>query len=264
MLSYKIHDMFFTFTPSPEKKRNKLQNALYVLSIKEFNLDGFLYRFLSSPFRWIGHNINFIVKRASNIALVLVFLMGALGFMVKDTIPEQFDSILPVVFSILGLLSVLAAFSERGDARRAWWLIMAAQGLITLSITFNAVVPIHQILLYLSGIAIAAVPGYIFLKKISKIDNNILLDRFHGYSHKRPVLGFAFFISCLCIAGFPFTPTFLGIDLLFTHINKDQVLLTVLTALSFIFIELTLLRIYARIFLGPHKVNDHPIALKSA
>src|SRR6185436_18936090 len=48
VLSYQIHDMFFNF--SPKKKENvpfqKIQNAIYVLSIKEWNLDWLMYRFM--------------------------------------------------------------------------------------------------------------------------------------------------------------------------------------------------------------------------
>jgi hypothetical protein len=48
----------------------------------------------------------------------------------------------------------------------------------------------------------------------------------------------------------PFTPTFIGIDLLFTHIHADQLPLIICTGLGFLIIEISVLRIYARIFLG--------------
>jgi NADH-quinone oxidoreductase subunit L len=79
-----------------------------------------------------------------------------------------------------------------------------------------------------------------------------------------PKLAFIFLLSCLALIGFPFTPTFLGIDILFTHVHQDQPILITLTSLSFIFIEIAILRIYARIFLGQHKKNYHPIAYRSS
>jgi len=96
------------------------------------------------------------------------------------------------------------------------------------------------------------------------IDNDIELNKFHGYTYEKPTIAFVFLLCCLSLLGFPFTPTFLGIGLLFTHIHKGQVLLIILTALSFIFIELSILRLYARIFPGPRKKNYHPIAFRSS
>jgi len=48
------------------------------------------------------------------------------------------------------------------------------------------------------------------------------------------------------------------------HIHKDQPVLIAATSLSFIFIEIAVLRIYARMFPGPNKKNDHPIAYRSS
>ena len=73
-----------------------------------------------------------------------------------------------------------------------------------------------------------------------------------------------FLVAGLGMAGFPITPTFIGIDLMFTHISANQPVLVLLTALSFLFLELTILRIYARIFLGQHKKAYHPVAFKSS
>ncbi|MGI8581697.1 MAG: hypothetical protein ACR2KX_05870 [Chitinophagaceae bacterium] len=94
--------------------------------------------------------------------------------------------------------------------------------------------------------------------------NDITLNGFHGSTYEKPTIGFVFLLSCLALIGFPFTPTFLGIDILFTHIHKDQPVLIAATSLSFIFIEIAVLRIYARMFLGPNKKNDHPIAYRSS
>jgi formate hydrogenlyase subunit 3/multisubunit Na+/H+ antiporter MnhD subunit len=133
-----------------------------------------------------------------------------------------------------------------------------------MSIAINEVVPFEQFIFYLSGVAVAGVTGYFCLKTVQKLDNDITLDKFHGYSYEKPAIAFVFLLCCLASLGFPFTPTFLGIDLLFTHIQEKQIILIMLTSLSFIFIELALLRIYSRVFLGQHKKNYHPIAYRSS
>jgi formate hydrogenlyase subunit 3/multisubunit Na+/H+ antiporter MnhD subunit len=102
------------------------------------------------------------------------------------------------------------------------------------------------------------------LNKIKAIDNDINLNGFHGYAYEQSKVGFVFLLSCLGLLGFPITPTFIGIDLMFSHIRADQFPLIVFTALSFLFIELSILRIYARIFLGQHKKAYHAIAYRSS
>ncbi len=148
-----------------------------------------------------------------------------------------------------------------GNSRAHLW---AGQCFVTLSIVFDDNVELKEVLIYLSGIIVGAVIGYTCLNKIKQLDNDINLNRFHGYNYEKPKIGFVFLLSCLALIGFPFTPTFLGVDILFTHIHKDQPVLIMLSSLSFIFIEIAILRIYARVFLGQHKKNYHPIAYRSS
>lgn len=268
VLSYKIHDMFFNFKPKTQDENTPsfpaIKNAIYVLSIREWNMDWLLYRFLWNPFKWIGRNMSFLVKRGSLLLLGIAFLGGLFSFMQEGDMPEHVHHAATLAFSLVGFLMVLAAFAERGNAKRAWFFVIGGQCFVILSIAFNDAVAFHEVLIYLSGIAIGAVIGYACLNKIKQIDNNINLDQFHGYSYEKPVTAFIFLLSSLALIGFPFTPTFLGIDLLFTHIHADQPLLITLTSLSLIFIELSILRIYARIFMGQHKKNFHPIAFRSS
>ena len=77
-------------------------------------------------------------------------------------------------------------------------------------------------------------------------------------------MALVFLIACLGLIGLPFTPTFIGIDLLFSHIHKREEVMIIFTALSFLFLEIAVLRLYARIFLGQHKKAFHPIAFKSS
>ena len=268
VLHYRIHDMFFNHTPNSPKKVNpvfqRLLNAVYVLSIKEWNLDGLQYRYLWQPFKWVGRNTSFMVKRSGLIVLTAFFSLGLLSFEVGESIPAHIDTAFPLVFAFIGLLLVLTAFAERGDARRSWWLIFAGQGFFTLSIAMNEHVEAEQLFIYLGAVIVSAMTGHFIIDKLNRSDGNTSLNRFHGHAYDRPVLSFIFLLCCLATIGFPFTPTFLGIDLLFTHIGKQQYLLITLTALGFIFIELAVLRIYARLFMGPHKINDHPIAYRSS
>ncbi|MDZ7649121.1 MAG: hypothetical protein U5K54_19225 [Cytophagales bacterium] len=96
------------------------------------------------------------------------------------------------------------------------------------------------------------------------LEGSIDLDQFRGIllpstqSWRWP------FLACLGVSGFPITPTFVGEDLIFTHIHEDQVLLAFFTALSFIIDGLAIMRIYARVFLGPHVKSVYEMAYRSS
>ena len=68
----------------------------------------------------------------------------------------------------------------------------------------------------------------------------------------------------LGMAGFPISPTFIGEDLIYSHIQSGQLFLAVFVSLSFIIDGLALIRIYARVFLGPHHKTYHESAYRSS
>jgi NADH-quinone oxidoreductase subunit L len=92
----------------------------------------------------------------------------------------------------------------------------------------------------------------------------LLLNDFYGKIHHHPKLAFWFLIASLAFVSLPFTPSFIGIDLMFSHIEKEEYFLISLTTLNFLVLELTVLRIYARLFLGPSKNLTHPVAYRSS
>jgi NADH:ubiquinone oxidoreductase subunit 5 (subunit L)/multisubunit Na+/H+ antiporter MnhA subunit len=269
VLSYLIHDMVFNFKAAKESDSksffSRLKNSFYIWSIKEWNLDTFLHRYLWSPFKWLGNALSFSQSRLGIILLLVVFAFGVYSNFYEASIPPVLYSYLPVVFSFVGLVLILNAFTERKDARRAWTTIFSAQLFITLSIAlFHEGFGLEHILMFLSGALICYVIGYFCLQRIEVLDREVDLDRFHGHVYEHPVLAFLFLVACLGIVGFPFTPTFVGIDLLFSHVHKQEILLIIFIALSFIFMELAVLRMYARIFMGQHKKPYHPIAFRSS
>jgi NADH-quinone oxidoreductase subunit L len=268
VLSYLTHDQFYNFDPArPAKKDSsfsKIRNTIYILGIKEWNLDFILYRYFWSPFKWMGKQLSFLGKSTFVFLLILLFAGGLFAFSFNETIPANLYAILPVLLSLIGLLLVLSSFAERGDARKAWLLVFSSEFFIVLSIALNERFDFNEVLIYASGTVVAALAGYICLYKTKLIDNDIELNGFHGYVYEKPVFAFVFLLSCLGLLGFPVTPAFIGVDLLFTHIHEEQGALIVLTSLSFVFIELSVLRIYARIYMGQHKKTHHAIAYRSS
>ena len=269
VLSYRIHDMFFNFSPNKLNTKKtfftKISNSFYILNVKEWNLDQYWFRFGWSPFKWLGKNLQFLTKKTTLIALILFYGLGLAANEYRETLPAILFEWLPFLYSFAGLLMILKSFSERGDALNAWVLIITGQFFITLSVVLlNEDFGFHHIAFFLSGSLTAAVVGYFCLRKMKSLDQDILLNRYHGYSYGHPKMSLVFLICCLGMVGLPFTPTFIGIDLLFSHIHKHQEILIIFTSISFLFLEVAVLRIYARIFLGQHKNKFHPIAYRSS
>jgi NADH-quinone oxidoreductase subunit L len=264
-----IHDMFFNFVPEKHEIGNsffsKMKNTIYVLSVKEWNLDFMLHRYLWSPFKWIGKGLNRIPVILSSIVLLLIFAVGLYANLFPQNVPAELLKALPYFVSFGGLVIMLKAFSEKGSAVRAWFSAVCGQLFITLSVAllsdnFGS----DQIMIYLSGSVLFSIIGFVCLQRIKAIDNNIDLNIFHGYSHEQPRLGFVFLLSCLGFAGLPFTPTFIGIDILFSNIHTEDKAVIILTSASFVFMEISVLRIYSRIFLGQYKKVTHAMAYRSS
>ncbi len=90
------------------------------------------------------------------------------------------------------------------------------------------------------------------------------MNQFYGYSYKHPRLALLFLLACLGLSGFPISPTFIGEDLIFTHIQENQATLALIVSISFIIDGLALMRIYSRLFLGPHLKRFHGVGFRSS
>ncbi|WP_310380183.1 proton-conducting transporter membrane subunit [Flavobacterium sp.] len=269
VLGYLIHDQFFSYIPkrygANDSFINKITNSIYVLSLKEWNLDAFQFKILWSPFKWIGRKLNFLSHKTVLTSLIIIYAIGIYLFLNQDILAKELDQMLHIFFAFIGMLLILKSFAKRTDAIKVWFMIIASQFYILLSIAFlNDEYEYVEILIYISGLLIAACGGFYSLYKLKAIEKNIDLNDFYGYNHDHPKYGFWFLISCLAFVGLPFTPTFIGVDLMFSHIDKNEYVLITITAISFLFIEISVLRIYARLFLGPNKKQNHPIAYRSS
>jgi hypothetical protein len=269
VLSYLSHNMLFNFDSKVNAQKriaqSSMEKSLYILSIKEWNIDHLHYNYLWKPFKLIGNILNAMSNKLVAVLISISFILGVISYFYQDQIHIDLIQMLPFLFSFIALALILHSFSSRRDALTTWNIIVSSQLFIALAIALlNEDFEHNHILLYLSGSAISATVGYICLKIIKDIDSDIKLDRFHGYIYEKPKVALVFLFACLGLVGLPFTPTFIGIDLLFSHIHKLEVLIISITALSFLFIELAVIRIYARVFLGQHKKLDHPVAYKSS
>ena len=269
VLGYLIHDQFYSYVPKLYGANNsfirKISNSFYLWSIKEWNMDNIQFRFIWMPAKKIGKLFGIVNSKKSAIILTIFYLAGLFCFIYEDKIPKQLDDTLHLIFGCIGMILILKAFAVRDNAMRAWLLIISSQFYVILSIAFlNDAYESKEILIYVSGLLVSAIVGYISLSKLKKMEGTIHLNGFSGHIYEHPKLGFLFLLSCLGFVGLPFTPSFIGIDLMFSHIHKHEYLLIIFSSVSFLFIEIAALRIYARLFLGQHKKTYHPIAYRSS
>lgn len=268
VVTYLIREQFYNFEEKSEKKKSpiqqKLVNTIYTLSLKEWNLDSFMFYYLWSPVKRLGEKLKFINTKIAFYFFVPLFIVGCVLVFYQETIPSELRVNLPILFSFIGLILSIKSFVKRFNAMAAWFLIFQNHLWIALAVTFNEKFSYWDTAIYLSGIFISVGIGYACLKWMKKREKDLSLNQFQGHSYEYKITSFIFLMATLGMAGFPITPTFLGEDLIFSHIEVHQVILLLFVSLSFVVNGLSLIRVFARIFMGPHSKADHPVAGRSA
>lgn len=236
-----------------------------MLGIKEWNLDSMMFTYLWSPFKWLGRKVQFL---SSGLVMGILAVTGiaivTLNFIDSDIVKFQ-GQFLPLLLMAIALTVILFAFACRQSALKAWGYLLVAHLFIIAAILFNAPhINSIEIVFYVSGILPAFALGYYCLQKIKAIDNDISLNQFHGYVYEQENTGLLFLFACIGMLGFPITAAFIGIDVFFIYVHSGQTVLIILMGLCLLFIELSAFRILLRIFMGPHKKLDHPVAFRSS
>jgi NADH:ubiquinone oxidoreductase subunit 5 (subunit L)/multisubunit Na+/H+ antiporter MnhA subunit len=269
VVSYLIREQFYNFKTRQhtieDSLPKKIEYSVYILCLKEWNLDTLMYRYLWNPLKWAGRKLDFMNVNRVLIFFIPAYILGVILLYSESYIDKDiYHSYLPILFSLIGLVMVFKSFTERKNVVMSWLLIIMNHFWVALAISFNEHYEYDESLLYLSGIVLSGIIGYLCLRYVKSRENDINLDRFHGHSYEYPQTTFVFLMACLGLTGFPITPTFIGEDLIFSHIHEHQIALAFFTSLSFIIDGLSVIRIFARVFLGPHIKTYHEIAYRSS
>lgn len=267
-VSYRIREQFFAGTEQSgafeDRLPTRLRHALYILSVKEWNLDSLLYNWLWKPLKILGNLLGFLTVKKALLFFLLTLPLALTMLFYRETIPPAAMNVLPEILAFFALLSVLKAFVERRYARLSLLLVFLNHCWIALAVSFNEHFSFSHTLFYLGGISAGFLTGMVVLQWMVKKEQRIDLERFQGHSYEYPKLALIFLFSCLAMSGFPITSAFIGEDLIFSHIHSDQIMLASFVAISFIVDGIALMRIYARVFLGPHSKPYHEIAFRSS
>jgi NADH:ubiquinone oxidoreductase subunit 2 (subunit N) len=162
-------------------------------------------------------------------------------------------------------MMVMKGFSERRYPKLAWMLLTLQHFWIALAVGHNEHFQMSETIWYLSGVMIAGISGYLVLSALRKKEPYYFtLFRYYGHSYEYPRLAGLFLLCSLGLMGFPITTTFIGEDLIFSHIHKDQYLLAFLLSSCFVIEGIAVIRVYARLFLGNHAKVYHETPLQSS
>lgn len=260
-VAYLISEQFYNYTEQHEKvyvgKWNnmlkKIKYTFYMLSVKEWYLDYFLYRFFWKPVKGVGKLFSFLSNVFVFWCMLAFYVMSRLFLYFQIFISPQITELLPFLFAGIALLTIIRAFTERKNVVIAWACVLMTHLWVDLAVSFNEKFTFEHTFLYLSGILVAGFVGFWCFWLIKQKGERLDLLVFHGYAEHYHWQHLVFLFAVLGVTGFPITTSFLGKDLIFTHIHDTQVLLILLMSFTFVMDGIATIRIYARLFLGNYR-----------
>lgn len=241
----------------------RYKSTFYILSLKEWNLDYLWYRFVWRPFKKLGKSLHFLRNPLAEGFFVILVFLAVVIYIIHPIQSIQRLEFISWIYAIVALILVLIAWTERRSAMRAWIYITLCQIFFMLSVIEQHTFDLIQIAIYLSGTLGAFIGGSWSLSQVRMRENNIDLNGFHGHIYEHPRYALLFLVSALTMSGFPISPTFLGFDIMFSDIEMNHRILLLMSCLTFVLIEIAVLRIYARVFLGQHVKTYHEVAFRS-
>jgi NADH-quinone oxidoreductase subunit L len=268
VVSYLIREQFYNFIPRQHIDRHPtlkiIEHSFYVLCLKEFNLDSFIYVVLWNPLKDVGRKVFFPSGKMGFFLIFVTPFIGAILLYYKEAMAEGVTEYLSIIFALNGLLMLIKSFTERKDIQLSWSLIIMNHLWLAGAISFVENVTIREVIIYMSGVIISGIAGYLCLLRLRTHEHTIGWQGFQGHVYEHPMLAFVFLLSCIGMMKFPITPSFLGLDLMFTHIHNNQVGFALILALIYIVVGLSVVRMYSRVFLGPHIKSYHDVPGRNA
>jgi NADH-quinone oxidoreductase subunit L len=268
VVSYLIREQFYDFDNTNKNIERhypkRLAYTLYILCLKEWNLDQFLYRILWNPLKQIGNLLTWLTPQSVFQVVLPATAVGLSLLAFREVLPSWLVVALPTAFAFISFTLVIKAFTKRIHARIAFLLILLTHLWIALAISFSELFTFQEAAFYLGGVGVSGIVGLWVLTRLKQLTPVLSLSQFHGYASRYPVLAFVFLLACLGVSGFPITTTFIGEDLVFSHIHEHQILLAFLVAMSYLVDGLALIRLYSRVFLGPYSPTQRESNYRSA
>ncbi len=267
IVSYLVHYQFYTFEVPAQKIRQsfmgKVRATLFILGIKEWNMDRLMSHHLWQPLKRAGQWLKFLDSAAARALLLMFWLFGAHAVYAGETTAATAGGAV-WASAILSLLFFVRAYASKGAARQCWTQIFFGQLFVNLFLYLLSGAPHQTIWLSLAGITIAYLAGASCLLLLEKSVGRYDLVAFHGFMYAHPLLGNGFFIASLAMMMFPITPAFIGEEILLSLIHVDHLALIVCFALGYVLSGVSAMRLFSKVFFGPYKKTYHEVAYESS
>jgi len=264
IVSYLVHDQFFHFVSPVHKIKNtfvgKLRASLYVLGIKEWNMNTAVTLYVWKPLKAAGRAFVFLDgfrAQAASLSLLLLLVLLAVESIVSSQIVAIIAAIISIVFYI-------RAYTTKNSAKTCWNLLMIGHFFGALFLGLASAGEWRYVTLYGAGVATAFIVGHVCLRYLERKGEPSALRDYHGSIYVFTKLGNLFFIVALLFMAFPISPSFLAQDILVSSIPENQWYLVVLFCLSYLLVGVSVVRLYTKVFFGPHKTSHHEKAYKSS
>jgi len=267
VVSYLVHDQFFHFVPPPQRIKNtllgKLRATFYVLSIKEWNMNTAASRYLWKPLKSIGRMLAFLDKLAVQVVSAALFLVVAV---ITASVTVSASSMLAIstAASAISIAFYIRAYATKNSARTCWNLVMLGHLFGALFLGLSSAGNWKYLVSYGAGVAVAFIAGHVCLRYLEARGESTALRDYHGAIYAFKKLGHVFFIVCLLFMAFPISPSFLAQDILLSFIPASHAFQIVLFCLSYLLVGVSIMRLYTKVFFGPHKTSHHEVAYRSS
>jgi NADH:ubiquinone oxidoreductase subunit 5 (subunit L)/multisubunit Na+/H+ antiporter MnhA subunit len=266
IVSYLVHYQFYTFEPPEQKIQNnfigKIRSTLYILGIKEWNMDSAMTHLIWQPLKSIGAWLRFLDLRAMAVVYGALLSIGTYVASGGEVSQGIVDGVM-WISAILNTLLFVRAYATKGGVLTSWTQIFLGQIFASIFLSVLTGATLHTILLYAAGIVVAYLTGALILRSLDA-GARLTLMEYHGSMYEHSLLGNVFFIACLAMMVFPITPSFIGEELFLSAISLDHGALLVLFAVGYVLSGVSVMRLFAKTFFGPHKKTHHEIAYRSS
>lgn len=267
VVSYLVHDQFFNFKTPVHKIKGtfvgKIRATVFVLGIKEWGMNAAVSRYLWMPLKYIGRTVAFLDRPFSQIIAMLVFAIVGLC-MATFAVSESAAVTVSVASIVVGIAFYIRAYTMKGDARAAWNLIMLGHLFGALFLAVASEGSVTYLITYSAGIVAAYIAGHACLKYLKLQGEKIGLQQHRGAVYRYVRLSYVFLIVCLLFMTFPMSPSFLAQDILLSLVQEHHGQLVLLFCITYPLAGVSILRLYTKVFFGPHIASSHEKAFKSS
>lgn len=267
VVSYLIHHQFFYFVPPRQKIKNtffgRLHATFYTLGIKEWSMNTAVSRYAWKPLKRFGEKFAFLDAPSAQVISFAVFA-AILGAGIAVRFSDEISMITSTAAAIISIVFYVRAYTTKNAAKICWNLIMLGNLFGAVFLGLASTESWWYLAMYGTGVVAAFTIGHLCLRHLEKKGEPSALRDYHGSIYTFAGVGNFFFIVVLLFMSFPISPSFLAQDILVGSIPAHNGFLVALFCFSYLLVGVSALRLYTKVFFGPHKASHHEIAYRSS